>query len=67
MNLVDADIIGSDLGRKPTPIGSLATLLWMDAPRRRGASIGWQYYLRVGLLITPPVLPAALLALAYGG
>ncbi len=62
--LVYANIIGSDIGPKLTPIGSLATLLWLDSLRRHGLTVTWQYYLKVGLIITPPVLIAALAALA---
>jgi arsenical pump membrane protein len=64
-SLTGALLIGVDLGPNLSVTGSLATILWLVALRREGQAVsGWKF-LRVGSLVMPPALIAALVSFVW--
>ncbi len=58
--VVDALLIGVDLGPNLSITGSLATILWLQAIRREGEDVGFWRFLRVGAATMIPALAATL-------
>ncbi|WP_454874522.1 arsenic transporter [Paraburkholderia xenovorans] len=58
--VIDALLIGVDLGPNLSITGSLATILWLSAIRREGEDVSFMKFLKVGSVV---MLPALVLAL----
>lgn len=58
-----ANVIGSDIGALITPVGTLATLIWMYILKKHSVPISWRKYLQVTLLIIPIGLIISLISL----
>ncbi len=58
-----AILIGVDVGPNLSVTGSLATILWLTALRRDGIHVRAGDFLKLGLVIMPPVLLLSLLGL----
>lgn len=61
--LMYAHLLGCNVGSKLTPIGSLATLLWLASLKRYGIYISFWQYMLVALLVVPFMLCVGLLGL----
>jgi arsenical pump membrane protein len=64
-SIVGAMLIGVDLGPNLSITGSLATILWLVALRRENLHVSAWRFLKLGFLVMPPALLAALAALAW--
>jgi len=62
-SVTSAVLVGVDLGPNLSITGSLATILWLVALRREGQRVGAWTFLKLGILVMPPALIGALLAL----
>ena len=60
----DAVLVGVDLGPNLSVTGSLATVLWLIALRREGEQVSGRQFLKVGLVVMPPALLLATLAVS---
>ncbi len=58
-----ANVIGSDIGSLLTPVGTLATLIWMFLLKKNGIQLSWGRYLKVTILVIPIGLVVSLIAL----
>jgi arsenical pump membrane protein len=63
-HVTGAILIGVDLGPNLSVTGSLATILWLIALRREGEGVSAWQFLKLGLVVMPPALLLALLALS---
>ena len=61
--LLYGTLLGADLGPSLSVTGSLATMMWLMVIRRRGLHLSGWGYLRIGVLVTPPMLLLSALAL----
>ncbi|CAN5914603.1 arsenic transporter [soil metagenome] len=59
-HVIDALLIGVDLGPNLSVTGSLATILWLTAIRREGENVGFWRFLKLGAIVMPPALVLAL-------
>lgn len=58
-----ANIIGADIGALLTPIGTLATLIWMYELKKHSIKMSWGQYLKVTVLVIPVGLIVSLFCL----
>ncbi|WP_053220284.1 arsenic transporter [Virgibacillus senegalensis] len=58
-----ATILGSDIGALLTPIGTLATLIWMYILRESNINVSWIQYFKVTIMVIPVTLIVSLVSL----
>ncbi len=64
-SVIGAILIGVDLGPNLSVTGSLATILWLVALRREDIHVSAWHFLRLGIVVMPPALLAALAAVIW--
>ena len=64
-SVIGAMLIGVDLGPNLSVTGSLATILWLVALRREDLDVSTWHFLKLGLVVMPPALLAALAAVIW--
>lgn len=60
-----ANVIGSDIGALLTPMGTLATLIWMYILRKNGIFLSWGNYVKTVVMVVPIGLIVSLLSLYF--
>jgi arsenical pump membrane protein len=55
--------MGGDIGPNLTILGSLSSIMWLVLLRKRGLDIHSIQYLKLGLIVTPPMLIIGILSL----
>jgi arsenical pump membrane protein len=58
-----ANIIGSDIGSLITPMGTLASLIWMFILRENHIKVSWMQYIKITIIVIPIGLIISLLSL----
>ena len=58
-----ANIIGSDIGSLLTPMGTLASLIWMFILRKNNIAVSWRKYFQITIVVIPVGLFVSLLSL----
>jgi arsenical pump membrane protein len=65
--LRNAILVGIDLGPNLSVTGSLATILWLIAIRRENLHVSAWTFLKAGMIVMPPALLLATLAVVAAG
>jgi arsenical pump membrane protein len=60
-----ANIMGADIGSLITPMGTLATLIWIFLLRKNGISVKWADIMKVTVMVIPIGLLISLLSLYF--
>ena len=61
-----ASVIGSDVGSLLLPMGTLASLIWMNILRQHKVKVSWwNDYVRVTIITIPPAVLFTLIILPY--